>query len=275
MPVIPSRKGAIPWFFRMGDLLGLLLFFPKSSLLEMIDFSGSKEEERVVVLQTKGQGVTTFRKVEVAYADSSPCYHGWIQVFGDGDGRNGPTVFPQNYVNHNLDRERVFKLKKFWETPELGISNTGIREAVLGDLDEIIDLRFQGLFDDVYDRISAYQGLTHKIDSDHLTLVYMVDGVIYGLVYFDLKVNADRCEAYFDSWFCAPGIRGRGVGTALVKAGLEKIKELGFKRVSAGVLGSEDHCLHNAGILKSCGFSVDDCYENVPGILQVDMSMAL
>lgn len=242
----------------------------------MSDSKKSKEEERVVVLQQKGQGVTTFRKVEIAYGNGSPCYHGWIQVFDDGDGRNGPTVFHQNYVNHGLDRERVFKLERLWETPQWDKDNISIREAVPADLDEIIDLRFQGFFDDVYDRISAYQGLMHKIDSDHLTLLFTVDGAIKGLVYFDLVMNAWRGEAYFDSWFCAPGMRSRGVGTALVKAGLDKVRELGFKRVSAGVLGSEEHCLHNAGILRSCcGFTADTCYENVPGILQVELSMEL
>lgn len=235
----------------------------------------NKEEERVVVLSQKGEGVTTFRKVEIAYGNGEPCYRGWIQVFGKGDGRNGPTVFPQNYVNFGLDREDVSRMDRFWEPPVFNQGNTALREAVSGDLDEIIDLRFQGFFDDVYDRISAYQGLMHKIDSEHLTLLFTVDETVYGLIYFDLAQYAFRREAYLDSWFCAPGMRSRGVGKALVKAGLDRIGQLGFERVSAQVLGTEDHCLNNAGILRSCGFNADACSENVPGILTVELSIVL
>lgn len=235
----------------------------------------SKKEERVVVLDQRGQGVMTFRKVDICYGNGELCYRGWIQIFGEEDGRNGPTVFPQNYANFNLDQEEVIRKALYWQTPDFSKENIEMREAVAEDLDEIIDLRFQGYFDDVYDRISAYQGLMHKIDSEHLTLVFTVDRVVYGLAYFDLTQRADLQNAYFDSWFCAPGMRSRGVGQALVKMGLKKMRQLGFERVSARVIGTEKHCIKNAGILKLCGFTVDDHYEDASGTLNVDLSIAL
>ncbi len=51
----------------------------------------SKEEQRVLVSDQRGAGVMTFRKVTIHYADGSPYYDGWIQVFGEDDCRNGPT----------------------------------------------------------------------------------------------------------------------------------------------------------------------------------------
>jgi ribosomal protein S18 acetylase RimI-like enzyme len=231
--------------------------------------------KRVTVHEEKGDGIMTFRKVSITYTDGDPYYHGWIQIFGEGDTRNGPTIFPQNYDNNGLNKEEVLKKDKYWDTPNLSEGSIEIRQAVPLDLDQIIDLRFQNYFDGGHERISAYQGLFHKINDDFLTLVLTVGGEIFGYIYIDLQINAKEGEAYIDSWFVAPGMRHRKAGTLLLTEGLNEIRKRGFDTASAIIIGTEQHCEYNAQILARCGFSVDYYFENTPLIFNARMVRTL
>ena len=220
-----------------------------------------KESERVAVLEERisESGGLRFKKVEIKYSNSDLFYSGWIQDFGDA--RTGPTFFEQNYKNFDLDRECVFKMEKYWDMSVLNNAQVALYDAVEVDLDEIIDLTFQNYFDGGYNRISAYQGLNHKVDDDHSTLCLKFGGSIFGYLYIDYAVNAFRGGAYFDSIFCAHGIRDHGVGSALISAGLDRIKNKGFKYVSSVIIGTPSHCENVARLLDRHGFNVLECYQ--------------
>lgn len=220
----------------------------------MTDGSSSltKEDERVTRHGDRGQ----FRKVTITYSDGSPYFHGWIQIFGNDDGRNGPTIFPMNFVNHRLDPDQANRRQEFWVVGEIGPDDVVIREATPDDLDAIVDLRFQSYFDGGYERISSYQGLNQVIGDDFLTFVYAVGELIVAVVYVALKQGRHQKEAYIDTWFCAPGIRRRGVGTALLRATLARLMELSFSEVRACCLGDEEHCENVVKAFVNCGFSL-------------------
>ncbi len=192
----------------------------------------------------ESRGVSTgplhFKKVEIRYSDGTLFYNGWIQDFGDA--RTGPTVFQQNYKNFDLEEERVVKRTIYWQPKNCDQSSTEIFEATKENLDEIIDLNFQNYFDGGYNRISAYQGLNHKIDESHTTLALACENSIFGFLYIDLKMNAVRGEAYFDSLFCAHCFRGKGIGNMLLSAGLDRVKQKGFEKVSGNIIGAPEHC---------------------------------
>ena len=221
----------------------------------------NKEKDRVVVHEKREDifRVAKFKRVEIKYSNGTPFYIGWIQDFGDA--RTGPTVFEENYKNFNLEREKVIKLEKYWVPKAYDKSNISLRDATTEDLDDIVDLNFQNYFDGGYNKISAYQGLHHKIDDNHLTLGFTLDNSIFGFLYIDLEMNAFRGEAYFDSLFCAHSMRSRGVGNALLAAGLDRVKKIGFKKVSGRILGSPEHCEYIAKMLDRHGFKVVECIE--------------
>jgi GNAT superfamily N-acetyltransferase len=223
------------------------------------------ESKRVVVHEERRNASWPlhFKKVDIKYSDGTLFYSGWIQDFGDA--RTGPTCFEQNYKNFNLEREKVVKREKYWVPITRNQSNTGLRDATPEDLDDIVDLNFQNYFDGGNNRISSYQGLNHKIDDIHLTLGFTVDNSIYGFLYIDLEMNAFRGEAYFDSLFCAHSMRNRGVGNALLAAGLDRVKGKGFEKVSGRIMGPPEHCEHIAKILDKHGFKVVECIEQREG----------
>lgn len=239
-----------------------MLLLRWSRFLHAVNKSMSqKESERVVVHEERRDGAWPlhFKRVDIKYSDDTLFYNGWIQDFGDA--RTGPTVFEQNYKNCSLEREKVFKREKYWVPKAYDKSNIGLRDATTEDLDDIVDLNFQNYFDGGNNRISAYQGLNHKIDDNHLTLAFTLDNSIYGFLYIDLEVNASRGEAYFDSLFCAHSMRGRGVGNSLIAAGLDRVEKMGFKKVSGKILGSPEHCEQIAKMLNKQGFKVVECIE--------------
>jgi hypothetical protein len=223
------------------------------------------ESKRVVVHEERRNASWPlhFKRVDIKYSDGTLFYSGWIQDFGDA--RTGPTCFEQNYKNFNLEREKVVKREKYWVPITHNQSNTGLRDATPEDLDDIVDLNFQNYFDGGNNRISSYQGLNHKIDDIHLTLGFTVDNSIYGFLYIDLEMNAFRGEAYFDSLFCAHSMRNRGVGNALLAAGLDRVKGKGFEKVSGRIMGPPEHCEHIAKILDKHGFKVVECIEQREG----------
>ncbi len=212
----------------------------------------TKEAERVMCHSDRGQ----FRKVTIVYSDGSPFFHGWIQIFGEDDGRNGPTIFPMNFVNHRLDPDQANRREEFWVAGEIVSNDVVIREATPNDLDAIVDLRFQSYFDGGYERISSYQGLKQLIEDDFLTFVYKAGEIILAVVYVALKQGRHPKEAYIDTWFCAPGVRRRGVGTSLLLAAQARLKELGFSEVRAVTLGDEEHCENVVKAFVNCGFSL-------------------
>lgn len=204
-----------------------------------------------------------FRKVTISYSDGSPFFHGWIQIFGEDDGRNGPTIFPMNFVNHRLDPDQANRREEFWDVGEISPNDVVIREATSDDLDAIVDLRFQSYFDDGYERISSYQGLKQVIGPHFLTFVYAVGETILAVVYVALNQGSHPQEAYIDTWFCAPGLRRRGIGTALLNATLAKLKLLGFSEVKACTLGDEEHCENVVKAFVSCGFRLVDLRQDL------------
>jgi GNAT superfamily N-acetyltransferase len=231
----------------------------------------SKESERVVVHEERGDEFRTLvlRRVDIKYSDGDLFYSGWIQDFGNA--LTGPTVFEQDYNNYDLEREHVIKRQKYWLPITYNQENIRLRDATTGDIDDIIDLTFQNYFDGGYNRISAYQGLNHKIDTDHVTLGFTVDNSIFGYLYIDLIRSAFRGEAYFDSLFCAHSVRNRGIGLALLSAGLDRVKGKGFEKVSGMIIGTRAHCEHIAKMLDKHGFKVLECLEKGEGWLEVNV----
>ena len=84
-------------------------------------------------------------------------------------------------------------------------------------------------------------------------------------------MNGAGEEAYFDSLFCAHSMRHRGVGNALLKAGLDRVQTLGFKKVSGKIIGSPEHCEYVAKMLDRLGFEVGECLEMGEGWWQATM----
>jgi GNAT superfamily N-acetyltransferase len=231
----------------------------------------SKESERVVVHEERGVEFETLllKRVDIKYSDGDLFYSGWIQEFGDA--RTGPTVFEQDYEHYGLEREHVIKRQKYWSPTAYNQDNIGLRDATPDDIDDIIDLTFQNYFDGGYNRISAYQGLNHKIDDDHGTFGFTIDNSIFAYLYIDLIVSAFRGEAYFDSLFCAHSVRNRGIGHALLSAGLDRVKGKGFEKVSGKIIGTRAHCEHIAKMLDKHGFKVVECLEKGEGWLEATM----
>jgi ribosomal protein S18 acetylase RimI-like enzyme len=232
--------------------------------------SSAKVLDRVIVHEARGQssGPLQFKRVDIKYSNGTLFYSGWIQDFGDA--RTGPTFFEQNYNNFNLEREEVIRREVYWQQVSCNATEAGIRDATPTDLDSLIDLTFQNYFDGGHNRISSFQGLNHKIDDAHITLVFTVGDTIFGYLYIDLEARADRGEAYFDSLYCAPAVRNKGVGRALLAAGLTRVRQAGFRKVSGDIIGSEAHCERIAKMLDSHGFEVVECRQ-MQGWLEVDM----
>ncbi len=235
----------------------------------------SKETERVVTHEIRGNevGYMRFKRVDIKYSDGDLFYSGWIQDFGDA--RTGPTFFEQNYADYKLDREKVSRREKYWQQVTITQQNVTLRSATAEDLDELIDLNFQNYFDGGYNRISAYQGLNHKIDDAHETLVFTVDNAILGFLYIDWEGRASLGEAYFDNLFCAPSVRNHGVGGALIAAGLKQATEGGFKTVAGQITGDEEHCENVARLLDRNGFEVTNCTKYTPSWVVADMAKTL
>lgn len=236
----------------------------------------SKEDERVVISETRGENrPMMFQRVEIAYADGAPFYSGWIQDFGAGDPRTGPTFFESNYERFGLEREVTHRREIYWEPRRPASQNCGIRLATSQDHDEIIDLNFQNLFDGGYNRVSAYQGMRFEFDENHDMLVWECEGGIFGFLYINFLAEPNRLEAYFDSLFCAPAVRGQGVGSSLIYAGLERAQSRGMRRVTGQITGNEPHCEGVLRLLTHHGFEVEDASQHSDVWIVVDVSRSL
>lgn len=228
-----------------------------------------KESQRVTVHEERPVAFGSFKRVEIRYSDGSVFYQGWIQDYGDA--RTGPTFFEQNYKLYDLAREQVFKLEKYWQPLSFNQPMLALRDATAGDLDDLVDLTFQNYFDGGYNRISAYQGLNHQVDEDHITLALTVKGTIYAYLYIDLKMYASRRQAYFDSLFCAHCLRNKGAGQALLAAGVERVRGQGFAKVSGKIIGSPEHCERIAKMLDKHGFKVVECAQMTDDAWEAEM----
>jgi GNAT superfamily N-acetyltransferase len=231
----------------------------------------SKESERVVFHEAKGDetGPMRFVRVDIRYADGELFYSGWIQDFGDG--RTGPTFFPQNYTNYDLDREVVYRRALYWESREFKLEDVVLRDATEADFDAIVDLNFQNYFEGGYNRISAYQGMNYKIDVTNSIVVAVIGETIFGFLCINWARNTELNEAYFDSLFCAKAVRNKGVADKLVEAGLIRAQERGIRRVSGQIDGNYDHCEQIARMLMKHGFEVLEGVEKGPGWIEVEV----
>gem|GEM_PF-4147841 len=208
-----------------------------------------------------------FVRVDIRYTDGDPFYSGWIQDFGDG--RTGPTFFSQNYSNYGLEYEIVHQRLVYWDLMDFESEDVIFRDATEDDLDAIIDLNFQNYFEGGYNRISAYQGINFKITDTNSIIVCEIDGLILGFLYIDWSWNSDLREAYFDSLYCAPAVRNRGLAHKLIEFGILQAVDRGIQRISGKINGDLEHCEKISRILMQHGFEIVEAIQ-MPGWIAVE-----
>lgn len=237
----------------------------------------SKETERVATGEIRnfdaGVEMRVFKKVEIKYADGETFYSGWIQDFGSV--LTGPTFFEENYTNYSLEKETVTRREKYWEPVTITEGNAKIRIATPSDLDALIDLNFHNYFDGGYNRISSYQGLNFLIDETHEFLVYTINEEIFGFLYICWNLDDNAIHSYFDSLYVAPCIRGKGIGSALIGAGVERANKKNCVWIDGRIIGSSQHCEHIAQLLAPHGFKVKDVRPRSARWTEVDMQLPL
>ena len=225
-------------------------------------------KHRVEVLDEKTtMSGLRFEKVKISFSDGSLFYYGWVQDLGIN---SGPTVFPENYDNHGLDREEVFVHPRF--KVEMPQDEVDVRIATEADLEAIIDLRLQNYFDGYYHRISSFQALNHRVAEDYVTWVVELDGLIFGHIYYVLHENG---VAYLDDLFVYPRFRGNKVASHLLAESMTRLKDQGANRIELRLMGNPDQCELAARLYDRFGFSVLSINEEPGGFIRADMAKDL
>lgn len=215
-------------------------------------------------------GGLRFEKMKIKFSDGTLFYDGWIQDLGHDGINSGPTVFPENYENHSLDREEAFVHPRF--KADLPQDEVAVRIATEADIEAIIDLRLHNYFDGYYHRISAFQALNHRVAADHMTWVAELDGLIVGHIYYVLHENG---AAYLDDLFVHPNFRGHQVASHLLAESMTWLKDNGTKRIELSVIGDPDQCEKAARLYDRFGFSVLSCGPEPGGFIKADMAKDL
>jgi len=229
-------------------------------------------KHRVEVLDERRSmsGGLRFEKVKINFSDGSLFYDGWVQDLGFKSINAGPTVFPENYANHSLDREEAFVHPRF--KADLPQDEVVVRIATEADLEAIIDLRLHNYFDGYYHRISSFQALNHRMDADHVTWIVELDGLIFGHIYYELHENG---VAYLDDLYVYPRFRDKRVASALLAESMTWLKDKGTERIELRLIGNPDHCEKAARLYDRFGFSVLSCNEEPGGFVRADMAKDL